>query len=42
MKGGKLLTLNEQDLYEEVHDRAKSLMRRTGPEDAVASIWPIY
>jgi 5-methylthioadenosine/S-adenosylhomocysteine deaminase len=42
MRGGKLLTLNERDLYEEAHDRARSLMRRTGLEQTVASIWPMH
>jgi len=41
MQGGKVLTLNEQDLYEEAADRAKSLIKRTGLEDVVASIWPM-
>ena len=30
MRGGKVLTLNEHDLYEEAQDRATSLIRRTG------------
>jgi hypothetical protein len=42
MRGGKVLTLNERDLYEEAQDRATSLIRRTGLEQAVASIWPMH
>jgi hypothetical protein len=42
MRGGKVLTLNERDLYEEAADRAKSLIRRTGLETTVASIWPMH
>jgi hypothetical protein len=42
MRGGKVLTLNESDLYEEAQDRAASLIRRTGLEAAVASIWPMH
>jgi cytosine/adenosine deaminase-related metal-dependent hydrolase len=42
MRGGKVLTLNERDLYEEARDRAKSLIKRTGLEDVVASIWPMH
>jgi 5-methylthioadenosine/S-adenosylhomocysteine deaminase len=42
MRGGKVLTLNEHDLYEEAADRAKSLIKRTGLEDVVKSIWPIH
>jgi len=42
MRGGKVLTLDEHDLYEEAQDRATSLIRRTGLEQAVASIWPIH
>ena len=42
MRGGKVLTLSEHDLYEEATDRAKSLIRRTGLETAVASIWPMH
>ena len=42
MRGGKVLTLNEHDLYEEAQDRATSLIRRTGLEQAVASIWPMH
>ena len=41
MRGGKVLTLNARDLYEEAQDRATSLIRRTGLEQAVASIWPV-
>ncbi|MBX9589843.1 MAG: amidohydrolase [Hyphomonadaceae bacterium] len=42
MRGGKVLTLNEHDLYEEAADRAKSLIKRAGLEDTVASIWPMH
>jgi len=42
MRGSKVLTLNEHDLYEEAQDRATSLIRRTGLEQAVASIWPMH
>src|SRR3974390_308046 len=42
MRAGKLLTLNERDLYAEAHDRARSLLRRTGLEQTVASIWPVH
>jgi cytochrome oxidase Cu insertion factor (SCO1/SenC/PrrC family) len=38
----KVLTLNEHDLYEEAQDRATSLIRRTGLEQVVASIWPMH
>jgi hypothetical protein len=37
-----VLTLNEHDLYAEAQDRAKSLIRRTGLEQTVASIWPMH
>ena len=42
MQGGKVLTLNEEDLYGEANDRAKSLIRRAGLESVVASIWPMH
>ena len=42
MRGGKVLTLNEHDLYAEAQDRATSLIERTGLEQAVASIWPMH
>lgn len=41
MRGGKVLTLNEYDLYEEAQDRATSLIRRTGLEQLVATKWPM-
>lgn len=41
MRGGKVLTLNEDDLYEEAADRAISLAKRTGLTDIAASIWPM-
>jgi hypothetical protein len=41
-RGGKVLTLNEHDLYAEAQDRATSLIRRTGLEQAVAPIWPMH
>jgi hypothetical protein len=34
MRGSKVLTLNEHDLYEEAQDGATSLIRRTGLERA--------
>jgi hypothetical protein len=42
MRGSKVLTLNEHDVYEKAHDRAASLIRRTGLEQVVASIWPMH
>jgi cytosine/adenosine deaminase-related metal-dependent hydrolase len=42
MRGGKVLTLNEDDLYEEAADRALSLAKRTGLTEAAASIWPMH
>jgi hypothetical protein len=36
-----VLTLNETDLYEEAKDRAASLVKRAGLEQAAASIWPL-
>lgn len=41
MRGGKVLTLNETDLYEEARDRAASLVKRAGLEKAADSIWPL-
>ena len=41
MRGGKVLTLNETDLYEEAKDRARSLVKRAGLEKITASIWPM-
>jgi 5-methylthioadenosine/S-adenosylhomocysteine deaminase len=41
MRGGKVLTLNEDDLYEEAADRAMSLAKRTGLAEIAASIWPM-
>ena len=37
MRDGKVLTLNETDLYEEARDRATSLVQRAGLEQ---SPWP--
>ena len=42
MRDGKVLTLNETDLYEEARDRAASLVKRAGLEVAAASIWPMH
>jgi len=42
MQGGKLLTLNEHDLYAEADDRARSLIRRSGLASVIASIWPMH
>lgn len=42
MEGGRVLTLNETDLYEEARDRAASLVRRAGLEEAAATIWPMH
>jgi 5-methylthioadenosine/S-adenosylhomocysteine deaminase len=42
MRGGKVLTLNESDLYEEARDRAKSLVRRAGLESIKDPLWPIH
>ena len=41
MRGGKVLTLNEADLYAEADDRARSLVKRAGLEQVAASIWPV-
>jgi len=41
MRGGRVLTLNEADLYDEARDRAASLVRRAGLEKITASIWPL-
>lgn len=41
MRAGKVLTLNEDDLYEEARDRAASLVRRAGLEKITASRWPM-
>ena len=41
MRGGKVLTLNETDLYAEARDRAASLVKRAGLEHVAASIWPM-
>ncbi len=41
MRAGRVLTLNEQDLYEEARDRAASLAKRAGLEDIAAPIWPV-
>jgi 5-methylthioadenosine/S-adenosylhomocysteine deaminase len=42
MRQGKVLTLNEHDLYAEARDRARSLIRRAGLEASVASVWPMH
>ena len=42
MRGGKVLTLNETDLYEEARDRAASLVKRAGLEHVADSIWPLH
>jgi 5-methylthioadenosine/S-adenosylhomocysteine deaminase len=42
MRGGKVTTWNEDDLYEEAADRAISLAKRTGLTEVAASIWPIH
>ena len=42
MKGGKVLTLNEHDLYEEARDRASSLVKRAGLQDVAAPPWPMF
>jgi 5-methylthioadenosine/S-adenosylhomocysteine deaminase len=41
MREGKVLTLSEQDLYEEARDRAASLAKRAGLEEVAAPIWPV-
>lgn len=41
MREGKLLTLNERDLFEEAADRAKSIARRTGLDIVGKSVWPL-
>lgn len=41
MREGKVLTLNETDLYEEAKDRARSLLKRSGLEHAAAPLWPV-
>ncbi|MBI2202341.1 MAG: amidohydrolase family protein [Candidatus Rokubacteria bacterium] len=41
MRNGRVLTLNEADLYGEARDRARSLVRRAGLEQVAASIWPV-
>jgi 5-methylthioadenosine/S-adenosylhomocysteine deaminase len=42
MRGGKVLTLNENDLYEEARDRASSLVKRAGLQDVAAPTWPMF
>lgn len=42
MRGRKVLTLNETDLYEEAKDRAASLVKRSGLAEAAATIWPMH
>ncbi|MBI4233873.1 MAG: amidohydrolase [Chloroflexi bacterium] len=41
MRGGKVLTLNEEDLYREAKERAVSLVKRAGLEAVTATIWPM-
>ncbi|MFI4986768.1 MAG: amidohydrolase family protein, partial [Alphaproteobacteria bacterium] len=41
MRDKKVLTLNEQDLYDEAHDRAMHLAKRAGLSEIAASLWPI-
>lgn len=41
MRNGRVLTLNEADLYDEARDRARSLVRRAGLEQVAASSWPV-
>ena len=41
MRVGKIPTLDEHELYAEARDRAASLIRRSGLEQVVASIWPM-
>jgi 5-methylthioadenosine/S-adenosylhomocysteine deaminase len=42
MRHGKVLTLNEDDLYEEARDRAASLVKRAGLADVAAPAWPMF
>src|ERR1700686_4319552 len=42
LRGGKALTLNERDLYAEAQDRAKALIRGTGPEQMWGAIGPMH
>lgn len=42
MRGSKVLTLNEDDLYEEARDRASSLVKRAGLQDVAAPPWPMF
>jgi 5-methylthioadenosine/S-adenosylhomocysteine deaminase len=42
MRGGKVLTLNENDLYEEARDRASSLVKRSGLKDVATPPWPMF
>ena len=42
MRGGKVLTLNENDLYDEARDRAAFLIKRAGLENVAQTIWPIH
>lgn len=41
MRGGKVLTLNEADLYGEASDRARALAKRAGLTELCSSIWPM-
>jgi 5-methylthioadenosine/S-adenosylhomocysteine deaminase len=41
MRDGKVLTLNEADLYAEARDRAVALVKRAGLESIAASTWPV-
>jgi 5-methylthioadenosine/S-adenosylhomocysteine deaminase len=42
MRGGKVLTLDEDALYAEAQDRARALARRAGLEQVAASVWPVH
>jgi len=41
MRDGKVLTLNEADLYAEARERAVALVKRAGLESVAASMWPV-
>lgn len=41
MRAGKVLTLNEEDLYREAADRATSLAKRAGLDGVAGSLWPV-
>ena len=42
MRGGKVLAFNEDDLYDEARDRARSLVKRSGLTDVAAPLWPMF